>query len=437
MTFYSTDPKAIKVYDLLHNFFEQVDWGDKNSDLVFEDGIFIFKDKSLHLQTSSNYMVEIYEALCTHFTPISSWGILSGVRPLKIVHHEKEEGKSQEEIYRNLLYRDKISENKAKLLLEIAGNQEKIYRAQRDHLSLYISLPFCPSICSYCCFHTRSYDKKISRDYVKNLLEDLEDVKEMVKENHRLVDVLYIGGGTPWVLEEEELKKLFLSLEDFKEIKEFTFEGGRVDVLNPEKAKLIASYASRVCLNPQSLTQGITPLLGRPEAKNLSFWMDYFKKQGLIASSDLIAGLPGESLEDFLTSLGELISLEPDNITLHNLSLKKGAELKRVEDSPPVAAMLEEGYQLLKEAGYKPYYIYRQKNMVGRGENVGYEKGNTASLYNIRMMEDAHEILSIGSNAASKKLRGGKTIRIATPKDMFLYMRDKERRKELLKDFFV
>lgn len=437
MTFYSSDPKAIKVYDLLHSFFEKVEWAGENSDLVFEDGIFIFEEKSLYLQTSHNYMIEIYEALNEHFTPISPWGILSGVRPLKIVHQEKEEGKSQGEIYENLITRHKVSGDKADLLLEIARNQEAIYSSERDHLCLYLSLPFCPSLCSYCCFHTRIYDKKTSQEYMENLLEDLEEAKKMLKVENRLVDTLYIGGGTPWVLEEEDLKKLFLSLEDFKGIKEFTFEGGRVDVLSPGKAKLVASYASRVCLNPQSLTQGITPLLGRPEAKTLSFWIDYFKKEGLITASDLIAGLPGESLEDFLSSLKKLLHFGPDNITLHNLSLKKGAQLKSLQKSTPVGAMLEQGYGLLKEAGYNPYYIYRQKNMLDRGENVGYEKSNTPSLYNIRMMEDAHEILALGSNAASKKLRGGKALRIATPKDVFLYMRDKERRRELLKEFFV
>lgn len=435
MTFYSSDPRAVKVYDLLHVFFDDLYWGDTNSDFIFQDGLFLYPDKDLCLATSDNYIEEIYLALKDYFSPLSPWGVLSGVRPLKILHLERDEGKGEEDIFHDLLNRDHISESKARLLMEIADHQHTIYHSDRDKLSLYLSVPFCPTICSYCCFHTRPYQPERARIYMRELLHDLAYAKECIAEKGREVDCIYIGGGTPWVLGVEELERLFMSLTDFKKAKEWTFEGGRIDALDEEKADCVARYANRVCLNPQSLTKGITPLMGRPEAEHLSGWIEYFKGRGLVTASDLIAGLPGESLEEFLDSLKELIAMAPDNITLHNLSIKKGALLKKAE-AAPTGAMLEGGYDLLKHGSYQPYYIYRQKNMIGRGENVGYEKGETPCIYNIRMMEDAHEILALGSNAAGKKIRHKKVLRSTTPKDIQLYIEDRPRRKKIIKDFF-
>lgn len=437
MTFYCNEPKAIKIYDLLHIFFDEIEWGSEKSDLVYKDGLFLFEEKKIKLKTTEKYILEIYDALEAHYQPISSWGILSGVRPLKIVHQEKKKGKSDKEIFNKLKNSYRLSDNKARLLIEIASRQNKIYQGDRDKLALYISIPFCPSICSYCCFHTRSYEKRWAQKYLSNLHQDISYAKKRIKEQGKIVDCIYIGGGTPWVLEEDQLEELFGALSDFTKVKEITFEGGRTDVLTPKKAGLVSSFATRVCLNPQSLTRGITPLQGRPEADDMKKWVEYFKKEGLFVSSDLIAGLPGESLDEFLFSLEELIGLNPENITLHNLSLKKGAQLKKLPASASVGLMLEEGYTRLEKASYRPYYIYRQKNMVDRGENVGFEKENTASIYNIRMMEDAHEILSIGSNAVSKKIRNKQALRRATPKDINLYMKEKEIRKTIIDDLFL
>lgn len=436
MKFYSKDNKAIKIYHLLHVFFESISWDDKKAGLYFEDGLFVFEEKDIRIETSDNYMREIYDALAQHFQPISRWGIVSGVRPLKIVHEEKEAGKTDEEIFQGLTERDRISPDKARLLLEISKNQEILYKADRDKLSLYISIPFCPSICSYCCFHTRVYRENLADDYMKRLLDDLVYAKEQIKKHDKEVDCIYIGGGTPWVLEVDQMDQLFSSLKDLGPLKEFTFEGGRLDSLTQAKADLVASQVNRVCLNPQTLSPGITPLLGRPEAQDLDYWIKFFQDKDILVASDLIAGLPGENLESFGSSLKELISYKPDNITIHNLSLKRGAKLTQVQPGNSVASMLDKGYNLLKEASYKPYYIYRQKNMLERGENVGYELGETASIYNIRMMEDSHEILSLGSNAVSKKIKEGQLKRITSPRDLSLYIREEKRNKELIDEFF-
>lgn len=436
MTLYSNDPRAIKLYHFLLTFFDEIQWGDENSDMVFEDNVFTFPKHKISLKTTDYFLTEIYDALSEHYTSRSPWGVLSGVRPLKIVHLEKEQGKTMEEIYHGLLSRDRLSEKKAKLLLEIAENQQNIYEEDRDQLSLYLSIPFCPSVCSYCSFHTRPYEKKLAQRYLQELLEDLHFAKEYLRKHKKTVDCIYVGGGTPWVLEEEDLRELLHALEDFHEIKEFTFEGGRIDVLTEGKADLVANVATRVCLNPQTLTKGVMPLLGRPETEDLSKWIRKFKDRGLITSSDLIAGLPGETVHGFQESLHELIGYAPDNITVHNLSLKKGAKLKQVEEGTEAAKMIDGAYEILKEAGYHPYYIYRQKNMVDLGENIGYEKGNTACLYNIRMMEDAHEILSLGSNAVSKRIIKGKVFRLPTTKDIHLHLENKEKRRRIVKDFF-
>lgn len=432
----SKDPRGIKVYDLLHTFFDEVTWGDEYSDIHFLDGFFRFDEKQIFIKTSENFLQEIYDALSVYYKSRSPWGVLSGVRPLKIVHLEKGQGKSEEEIYRGLIERDKLSKKKADLLLEIAENQREVYEKDRDQLSLYLSIPFCPSICSYCCFHTKAYTKKLAKAYLIELLKDLEEAKGYLKERGRNVDCVYIGGGTPWVLEEEDLKLLFDALKDFTHLREFTFEGGRTDVLTEEKAMLVSKHATRVCLNPQTLTEGLMPLMGRPESKSLAQWIQYFKEKNIITSSDLIAGLPGESLEGFMDSLKLLIAYAPDNITVHNLSLKKGASLKKVQEGARVAQMIDGAYEMLKSSSYNPYYIYRQKNMLELGENVGYERGNTACIYNIRMMEDAHEILSLGSNAVSKKIISGRLKRIHTAKDLHLYLKDRDKRKTLIEKFF-
>ncbi len=436
MTFYSKDKKAVRVYDLLHGFFEEVAWGDEKSDLYYEDGLFVFEKMGIELATSDNFIEEIYEELALHFKPLSEWGRLSGVRPLKILRNEKAQEKDDKQILNSLITRYRLSPKKASLLLEVYRNQEAIYTRDRDKLSLYISIPFCPSICSYCSFHTRPYEKSLAEAYLENLLLDLDYAKELIKTNNRKLDCIYVGGGTPWVLDSSSLTRLFSSLEDFSELKEFTFEGGRLDALDLEKAEMVSKYASRVCINPQSLSPGLTPLLGRPEAENIDYWMNYFRDKKLQISSDLIAGLPGENLASFTRSLERLIKLGPDNITIHNLSLKKGARLKEAGNSHELGSMLDRGYGLLKDAGYKPYYIYRQKNMLGRGENLGYERGKTASIYNIRMMEDAHEILSLGSNAVSKKIIEGEPFRITTARNVSLYTEDKNTRRNLLESFF-
>lgn len=436
MTFYSRDKNAIRVYDLLHIFFDELNWSDKKSDLYYEDGLFVFEELKVHLETGDDFLGEIYDELSKHLSPLSPWGSLSGVRPLKIVHSLKKLGKNREEIYTLLLEKYRISPKKARLLLEIEENQRDIYLKDRDKLSIYISIPFCPSICSYCNFHTKVYSRPLAEAYLKELMIDLGYAKELISRTGRSVDCIYIGGGTPWVLDTRDLEKLFSSLEDFSGLKEFTFEGGRLDGLEEKKAELVAKHVSRVCLNPQSLSPGITPLLGRPEAEELGSWIEFFRARGLKLSSDLIAGLPGESLEQFKDSLLSLIDMGPDNITIHNLSLKKGARLKDYKSNEPVGAMLGEGYDILKASGYKPYYIYRQKNMIGRGENVGYEKKASQGIYNIRMMEDSHDILSLGSNAVSKKILGDRPLRLTSSRDISAFISDKEIRKSLIDDFF-
>lgn len=436
MTFYSKDKSGVKVFHLLQAFFEEIKWGDEKSDFYYEDGLFVFEKIDLRLKTSEDYLVEIYEALEHHFKPLSQWGLLSGVRPLKLVHKEREAGKTREEIYFTLINSHKLAPKKARLLLEVLEVQEEIYRSDRDKLSLYISLPFCPSICSYCCFHTKLYNKDLANAYLQRLLEDLAYAKRKILEAKRKVDCIYLGGGTPWVIDEEDLEILLDSLSDFKELKEFTFEGGRVDGLSKGKAELVASRVTRVCLNPQTLSKGLNPLVGRPEAEGLDQWIHFFKNRGSIVASDLIAGLPGERLETFKASLNELISYKPDNITIHNLSLKKGASLKKLPHGDSVSSMLDEAYSLLKTKDYKPYYIYRQKMMVDRGENLGYETGGSPSIYNIRMMEDSHEILSLGSSAVSKKIREGELIRLSSPRDINLYIKEKDKSIELINNYF-
>lgn len=428
----------LKYQTVFDSFFDDNIWTDQDPDFIVDFHQLIHGNVRLEL-TPGRELAEIYQYL-ERLTPSQTeWGTLLGVRPLKLVHSLLERGWSQSEIERHLAEDILLQPQKIELLFEILRNQQAIYRQDRDKLSLFLSIPFCPTICSYCNFHTKPYQPKLALDYVNVLIRGLEELGRHLKSTERVVDVIYLGGGTPTALPPEVLRELMAVIDDIiprQQVVEYTIEAGRIDTFSPEKIDLLETV-DRICINPQTFNQQVLQTVNRSNIQHAEDLIRHFEARDVIVNSDLIAGLPGESVASFLRSLDRLIAMGPSNITIHNLSQKRGSALRQKNLSASgVRDMLRQGYVALREADYQPYYLYRQKNMLANGENVGYEKGNTPCIYNIRMMEDAHEIVSLGSNAVSKRLDAKGLKRIPSIKETTLYLVETDRRQKDMADFF-
>ena len=440
----ATGKKALHLRYLVEDFFGEVMMSDGEADFSLEKDLFTDYRKDPPYQftvSSDSYLVSIHKYFSEEKEDLGGWGIMHGVRPLKWIHVRREEGWTTRAIQQDLLENGRLREDKLDLLFEVEANQKTFFEADRDKLSLYISLPFCPTICHFCCFHSVPYTKRLSELYLSQLYEDLALLREKIQENNKTVDIVYLGGGTPSSLCTEQLSALLEQIERYfpkDSLKEYTIEAGRIDSFTEEKAELIAQFATRVCINPQTFSEEVLQTVGRPSALEMKKWVHYFKEKGLLINADLIAGLPGESLQQFLHSLERLIELEPENITIHQLSKKKGSKLMEdLQDNPSAGEMTTRAYQRLKDANFHPYYLYRQKKMVDRGENIGYAKKGTECLYNIRMMEDQHEVVAAGSNSVLKKIRGGKLTRLTNYRDVRVFLSNPERYGEHLQAFFA
>lgn len=441
----ASDKRALHLRYLLEDFFEDIEVIEEGeADFVlagdlFEDRRF---DPVVQVEVrDDNYLVLLHQYFSKERRDLGGWGILHGVRPLKWIHMRREQGQSQEQIRRDLKENGRLRGDKLDLLFEVEEEQKDLFHQDRDKLSLYISLPFCPTICHFCCFHSVPYTRRLSERYLEQLQLDLHACAQAVRQSGRKVDIVYLGGGTPTSLKTEQLERLLRTIEELfpkDTLKEYTIEAGRIDSFTEEKAALLARYASRVCINPQTFTEEVLLAVGRPSAIGTQKWIRYFRERGLLINADLIAGLPGESEELFSRSLQKLVSMRPDNITVHQLSKKKGSRMGvETKDNPIASDMTKQAYDLLKEAGYKPYYLYRQKKMVGRGENLGYALEGTQCIYNVRMMEDMHEILACGSNSVFKMIRGGALYRLQNLRDVRVFLSDPARYRAHLKTFFA
>ncbi len=360
-----------------------------------------------------------FEAALPHLPEYPAWGALAGVRPTKIsTKHLLEGGTSlsadallKEEYY--------VSPTRRKLALSCSeATVRAVEQMEKQDISLYIGIPFCPTRCSYCSFVSRTVGKKkaLLEEYFQKLLEEIEVTGKLLSESGKTVRTLYIGGGTPTTLSASQMEILLRAVNshiDLSRCMEFTVEAGRPDTLTREKLEVIKKGgANRISINPQTMVDSVLAACGRPhtaedviriyaEAQDVGF-------QDI--NMDLIAGLPGDSAEGFRASLDTLLSLNPANITVHTLALKKGADLFENREKLPsrqeVSQMLRYSREKLSQAGYAPYYLYRQKYMAGNYENIGWSRDGRDCLYNIYMMEELHPILSLGGGGMSKIILG-------------------------------
>ncbi len=353
------------------------------------------------------------------------WGALTGIRPTKMAYSEAESGRDFKPLFKKL----NVIDPNISLIQRILKEQKDIYYKNKSHgEDLFISLPFCPTKCEYCSFITApiSATKQYVDEYVQTLIKEIYSVKPLISH----LNSIYIGGGTPFVLDCDKLERIYAAINDVFDVNcEFTVEAGRPDVFTEEKLKLSKDYGvNRICVNPQSFSDKTLEAIGRKHTTKQTYLAyETAAKYGFDINVDLIAGLADETADDFSASVKKAAQLSPANITVHTLSLKAGAKLKENVSRLNVRGigeMVALSREILSQSGYSPYYLYRQKYQAGGNENVGWAKPGKACVYNIDVMEEICSNIAVGANAISKRVfNGGERIeRYAPPKDIKTYL---------------
>lgn len=397
---------------------------------------------------------KLYQTLVKKIGEEHAWGNMTGVRPTKMIMERLEEGSSEEEIIRYMHDTYVVSEKKAMLGIEIAKRE----KAQLDKLdyengySLYIGIPFCPSTCLYCSFTSYPIGiwKKRVDTYLEALFKEIDFVAEHFKD--KVLDTIYIGGGTPTSLSADQLDRLLTKIEeslDLSDLLEFTVEAGRPDSITRDKLEALHRHGiGRISINPQTMNQKTLDLIGRHHTVEQVIDSFHLAREVGFATinMDLIVGLPGEHMEDVEHTMSVIKKLDPDNLTVHSLAIKRSARLNlewdkyqdlHMENSEKHMALAHRTAQAL---GMEPYYLYRQKNMTGNLENIGFAKEGKAGLYNILIMEEKQSIVALGAGAACKCVsdHGLTVTRCENVKDVGLYIEriDEmiERKRELFSE---
>lgn len=409
-------------------------------DTYFDDYYYSFDTENQKKQ----FIKKIFTASCTKsfchaakkITDISlPWGVMCGIRPAKIVRELMEEGHTDNEIEEILKDIYEVSDEKIDLALTVAKNEKILLdNIGENSVSIYIGIPFCPTRCLYCSFV--STDIRVSGRYmdvfVEKLLLEIDKTAEIIEKMGAYVENIYIGGGTPTTLEPRHLKMIFDRLKlnfDFNKIKEFTLEAGRPDTITEEKLiEAKKGGVNRISINPQTMNNEILVKVGRKHTSDMvKSCFKLARKTGFNnINMDLIAGLPDETVDMFCYSLDEVIKLDPENITVHSMAVKRAALLRftdtELAKSKDMNAMLSYTQKRMSETGRKPYYMYRQKNISGNLENVGYSKDGFMSAYNINIMEEKQTIIALGGGGSTKLVMGDRIERIFNFKDPLEYI---------------
>ena len=388
-------------------------------------------------ETKNHLKYRLYKMLQSHTGVSLPWGTLTGIRPTKIPMAMLEEGKTNREIAEYMRETYLTSPEKTALGISIANRERKILQDidYQDGYSLYVGIPFCPSICLYCSFSSSPIGlwKDRVEDYLQALGKEICFGAEAYRD--KKMDTLYIGGGTPTTLSPEQLDWLLEELEqrfDLGSLKEFTVEAGRPDSITREKLQVIRKHpVTRISINPQTMNQKTLDLIGRKhtveDTKEAFFLARELGFDNI--NMDLIVGLPGEGEEEVRHTLKEVTALAPDSLTVHSLAVKRAARLRLFKDEHKELSFINNTdimnltERFAMEAGLYPYYLYRQKNMAGNLENVGYAKPGKEGIYNILIMEEKQSILALGAGASTKVVAASDRIdRIENVKDIKNYI---------------
>ena len=348
------------------------------------------------------------------------WGILVGIRPSKIALKYLEEGKSDEEIVSIFNTKHLASEDKARLCIEAAKKEKESVNKDEKNIAIYIGMAFCPTRCFYCSFTANPIggNKKLVNPYLEALTYEIREMKKYVDERGLKIESVYFGGGTPTAVDNKEfesiMKEIYTAFVYERNILEFTVECGRPDSITLEKLETMKKYeTTRISINPQTMNDDTLKMIGRGHtSKDVIDKFNLARDLGFKdINMDMIIGLPGEGIKEAKHTAEQILKLKPDSLTVHGLSLKrasilyenfilkKGIQIKKQEE---LSSMYEVSRELANKLDIKPYYMYRQKNMVGNMENLGYSKEGKECLYNIQMIEDKQTIIALGADAVSK-----------------------------------
>ena len=346
-----------------------------------------------------------------------SWGMLVGVRPSKVATEMLESGMSKTRVKKTLVSDYFVIPKKASLATEVALNEaEFVKSADSRECSVYISIPFCPTRCAYCSFVSYTSKKLLSiiPDYLTALIDEINRTFSLIRELGLKVKTVYIGGGTPTILDETQLDLLLHSVErniDTSNLAEYTLEAGRPDTITDGKMRIAYKRGvTRISVNPQTLNDDVLKMIGRSHtADDFLRAYEIARNSGIkIINTDVIAGLPGDKFSSFAASYDKIVSLRPENLTVHTFSVKKASDFLKNSShiysvrGGDVGKCIDYSQITAQHEGYQPYYMYRQKNTVGNYENVGFALDGYKGLYNIYMMEEIHSIFACGAGAVSK-----------------------------------
>ena len=405
--------------DSIYDFILEVQYKDqeidmklyKKGELEDENQLFgDYEDKKLFKNQMKRGIYQLFSKALNKQLP---WGTLTGIRPTKIAFDGYKKGESSEEIIHKFQKDYLASKEKASLCTETVQKERKLLKTfpYKEGYSLYVGIPFCPSTCLYCSFTSYSIDQyeNIVQDYLDALFKELDFVKQAYA--YKELQTMYIGGGTPTSLNEQDLEYLLCEINKrfpLSKIKEITVEAGRPDSLNLEKLKILKKYGvTRISINPQSMNDKTLKLIGRNHvSKDIKEKFRMARQAGIDnINMDMICGLPEEGMEELSYTLEEIKKLDPESLTVHALAVKRSSRLNRMKDTYHFGAteeMVSYAARCARDMQMEPYYLYRQKNIPGNLENVGFSKKGKECLYNILIMEELHDIIAVGAGTSSK-----------------------------------
>lgn len=443
-----------EVYQLFNIYFSMsnIDFveKDKSDYKVYIDDEtlkFIYKDyqRKEKISEEKKHSIRRFIFICLRelTNDMYPWGILIGIRPSKIALKLLKEGNTEEEVINIFKERYLAHEDKAKLCIDVARAEERTVNKDKNNIAVYIGMAFCPTRCVYCSFTANpiAAHKKMVMPYIEALIKEINGMSSYIKEKNLNIESVYFGGGTPTSVNDEEfamvMKEIYDNFIKDNNVKEFTVECGRPDSINKNKLQTMKDYkVNRISINPQTMNDKTLKLIGRNHTSE-----DIIEKFNMARNlgfehinMDLIIGLPGEGYEEFLNTKNEIIKLKPDSITIHGLALKRGSAMyenfvlkKGIEVTlqDEIIKMYAETKNLGDSLGLSPYYMYRQKNMVGNMENLGYAKKGKECIYNIQMIEEKQTIIALGAAAVSKVvfLEEDRLERFPNLKDLHEYIR--------------
>ncbi|MBO5929839.1 MAG: coproporphyrinogen dehydrogenase HemZ [Clostridia bacterium] len=382
------------------------------------------------------------------------WGKLVGIRPVKRVVQMMQDGLTEEKIRWILQNEFCVNHEKTSLAITIANEERKVMQSiPQKAVSLYIDIPFCPSKCVYCSFASMpvSQMKDFIEPYLNALYAELDKIKTIVSDLGFHIVSIYIGGGTPTSILSIELDNLLYKITktfDLSHLQEFTIEAGRPDTITDSKLAVMQKYGvDRISINPQSMNDKTLEVIGRKHSvKQIYDAYELAQKYSFkCINMDVIAGLPKETISEFMHTIDLVTEMKPENITVHTMSIKRAAKLNQDQDFAglpedfAVTEMVSYAHDALQKNGYIPYYLYRQKNILGDLENTGFHRNNTPGIYNICMMEEIRPVFSAGVGAVTKLVKNDRIERIFNIKDVREYLKRADEmlaRKDFIYEFY-